>query len=68
LVEDGTQLSPGLLYILYKEYQIFQDLSQINNNTEYCCGIEKWDMVSISYNESDYDKLVDMTRHSIMLN
>lgn len=25
-------------------------------------------MVSISYNESDYDKLLDMTRHSIMPN
>lgn len=64
--DHGPQLKPGLLYILYKDYQILQDLSQINNNTEYCCGIEKWDKVTVTYKYSDYDKLMDMTRPSII--
>ena len=63
LVENGVNFD--LLFVLTTNYKINQDLEQINRNSLYMCGIEKWDKLSIWYSKSDYEQLLELNQKSI---
>ena len=40
-------------------YKIESDLKQINANSNYCCGVEKWDTINICYGLSDFQHILN---------